>query len=81
MNTAEIIASRRRQLETSLTDSIQKVLEDAAEKGGETLSPVHVAGQVMPELVALCWHFLDAHKGFYHSSDSSLGEEFTSGPR
>ena len=81
MTPAQIVSQRKAQVEASLAESIQQVLEDAAEKGGVTLSPVSVAGQVMPELVALCWHYLSSHPGFNTSGENVMGEEFISLPR
>ncbi len=81
MTDTNLSASRRKLFEQLLADGIRKVLEDAAEKGGVTLTPVAVAGQVMPELVALCWHFLDSHKGFHQNGENAMGEQFLSQPR
>ncbi len=81
MTPSQVIPRRKAQVESSLIGAIQQVLEDAAEKGGVTLSPVSVAGQVMPELVALCWHYLSSHPGFNTSGENVMGEEFISLPR
>lgn len=81
MTPSQVISQRKAQVEASLIGAIQLALEDAAEKGGVTLSPVAVAGQVMPELVALCWHYLSSHPGFNTCGQNAMGEEFISLPR
>lgn len=71
---------RRTQVHVSLTEAIQQVLDKAVAKGDVTLSPVAVAGQVMPELVSVCWHYLSAHPSFSVCGENIMGEEFVSLP-
>lgn len=72
---------RRTQVHVSLTEAIQQVLDKAVAEGDATLSPVAVAGQVMPEFVALCWHYLSAHPSFSICGENAMGEEFICRPR
>lgn len=71
---------RRTQVHVSLTEAIQQVLDKAVAEGDVTLSPVTVAGQVMPELVSVCWHYLSAHPSFSVCGENIMGEEFVSLP-
>lgn len=81
MTPSQVISQRKAQVMLNLTDAIQKTLEEAAEAGGVTITPVDLAGIVLPELVALCWHMLSSHSGFNTCGENVMGEEFISLPR